>query len=228
MRKRFLTLVCLSLLVVLTMLSVAHGQKPGTAPPVPLRVTVEVSDSNANACRICPDGLGEYVDAVDGVRAGFSKNGYLGVFFSSSRTVTFDYSFPGNPPPPPTILPMVDPQVYSGVDPDKILQNMTFGMTECIGLTWNYSDGGNTTRSHGFQFGPHVAGSSYGIITCTQGSNPDNTGQCVKWVVEPKVDDCNSDASIAGINDRVRAKGKTTDNDRGLYRMPFKLTLVRK
>jgi len=220
----------------------ASGQKPGTSPAVALRVTVEPMDSTGTACRICGDGLGtntavyqnpnEYVDGVDGVRASFTKYGWLSVAFQDSatiRTVNFDYSFPGNPPAPP-VLPVYSPKVttFKSFDPYTNLQDMPYGMTQCIGLGWSHTDGSNITRNHGFQFGPHVSGSSYAIITCTAAANA-NTGQCVQWTVEPKLDGvCNAVPWVAGINDRIKIKGKATDYDRGLFSMPFKLTLVRK
>jgi|SRR5215813_6566484 len=220
----------LSLFFVVCLLVVdASGQK--FVPAVPLRVTVEAADSSATACRICSDGLGDYVDGVDGVTASFTKNGYLSVGFQTNatlRTVNFDYSFPGNPAPPPT-LPVIGPSITSQVYPDFNLQDMAFGMTRCIGMGWGYGDGGNIFRNHAFRFGPNAGGSSYAIATCTSATNPDNTGPCVQWVIEPKVDGtCNTTPSLAGVNDRVKSKGHTTDFGRGLYSMPFKLTISRK
>ena len=242
MKKCYLLALSLLLFVCLFVTG-ASGQKPGTSAAVALRVTIEPTDSTATACKICGDGLGtntavyqnpnEYVDGVDGVSASFTKYGWLSVAFqdrATIRTVNFDYSFPGNPPPPP-VLPVVSPKIttYKSFDPYTNLQDMPYGMTQCIGLGWSHTDGSNITRNHGFQFGPHVSGSSYAIISCTAAANADNTGQCVQWSVEPKVDGaCNAVPWIAGINDRITVRGKTTDYDRGLYRVPFKLTIKRK
>jgi len=230
MRAKYLMLFAAPTLLLSMIGSLSFGQKPGTSNVVPLRVAVESADSTSTACRICADGLGEYIDGVDGVSASFTKSGWLSVAFqdrSTIRTVNFDYSFPGNPPPPPA-LPVVSPKIISSI-PAINLQDMSFGMTQCIGLGWGHTDGGNITRNHGFEFGPHVTGSSYAIISCTAAANPDGSGQCVQWTVEPKVDgNCNATASVSGINDRIVSRGKSTDNDRGRYSMPFKLTLKKK
>src|SRR4030095_1475492 len=61
---------CAALVVVLLALApLTQGQKAGTSAVVPLRVTIEPTDSNNIACKICGDGLGEYVDGIDGVSA---------------------------------------------------------------------------------------------------------------------------------------------------------------
>jgi hypothetical protein len=238
MRHKFFVFCAALVVVLLALAPLTQGQKAGTSPAVPLRVTVEPMDSMSTPCRICGDGLGintaiyqnpnEYVDGIDGVSASFTKYGWLSISFQESaslRTVNFDYSLTGNPIPPP-VLPIYSPKVTSGVDPNTILQNMLIGTTHCIPLGWSYTDGSNITRNHGFQFGPHVTGSSYAIINCAAS---DNTGQCIRWVVEPKVDGtCNANASVAGINDRIVTRGKATDYDRGRFTMPFKLTLLRK
>lgn len=219
-----------SVVLLAAVASLTHGQKPGTSPAVALRITIEPTDSTATACKICGDGLGEYVDGVDGVSASFTKYGWLSIAFqdrTAIRTVSFDYSFPGNPPPPP-VLPVVSPKITSSI-PSTNLQDMPYGMTQCIGLGWSHTDGSNITRNHGFQFGPHVNGSSYAIVTCTAATNPDNTGPCMQWTVEPKVDGvCNAMPAVAGINDRIVVRGKAADYDRGRFSMPFKLTLTRK
>ena len=226
MKKYFVVMLSLLLLACLFVNTIASGQKFVSA--VPLRVTIEDTDSLATACRICSDGDGEYVDGVDGVSASLTKNGYLSIAFqnrSTLRTVNFDYSFPGNPAAPP-VLPVVAPYVTSQVYQDFNLQDMALGATRCIGLGWGYTNGDNITRNHDFQFGPHAGGSSYAIATCTAANTG---GQCTRWTVEPKQDGvCNANPSVAGINDRISARGKATDNDRGLFKMPFKLTLVRK
>jgi hypothetical protein len=221
------SLLDLSLLLFACFLATAaYRDKPGSSQGVVLRVTFEP----VTACGICSDGLGEYVDGVDGVSANFSKYGFLYVDFSAARPVTFDYSYPGNPPPPPA-LPVVTPKIttYKAFDPFTNPQDMSFGMTQCLPLGWSYNNG-NTARNLGFEFGPHVGGSSYAIITCTAAANPDNTGQCIQWSLEPKADGtCNPLASLAGVTDTVTGKGnKLTYYDRGLYTMPFKLTLRRK
>ena len=157
----------------------------GTSALVPLRVTVEPMDSTSTNCRICGDGLGintaiyqnpnEYVDGIDGVSASFTKYGWLSISFqerASLRTVNFDYSSAGNPSALP-VLPVYSPKVTSGVDPNLILQDMSFGATNCIRLGWSYTDGSNITRNHGFQFG-HVTGSSYAIINCALQTILDN------------------------------------------------------
>lgn len=228
--KKFSLLLILSLVLIACFLTTSTpGQKPGTSPPVRLRMTIEASDSSGNACKICADPLGDYVDGVDGVSAAFGKYGFLVVTMHSpsSRTVTFDYSFPGNPPPPPA-LPVVDPKIttYKAFDPFTNPQDMSYGMTQCMPFGWAYNNGAEIGRNIGFQFGPNVGGSSYAIITCTAA---DNTGQCIQWNMEPKADGtCNPVASVAGITDTVSGKGnKSTSFNRGLYTMPFKLTLKR-
>ncbi|HJX92217.1 MAG TPA: hypothetical protein VJ372_17070 [Pyrinomonadaceae bacterium] len=230
MRTKYLILFAAPILLLSMIGSLTLGQKPGTSNVVPLRVTIEPTDSSSTACKICSDGLGEYIDGVDGVSASFTKSGWLSVAFqdrATIRTVNFDYSLPSNPPPPPA-LPVVKPTITSSI-PTSSLQDMSYGMTQCIGLGWSHTDGSNITRNHGFQFGPHVSGSSYAIIACTAAANPDNSGQCVQWTVEPKFDGtCNATPSVAGINDRIVVRGKASDNDRGRYSMPFKLTLTKK
>ena len=232
MRHKLLAIFA-SIILLVAIVAATPSQKPGTSSVVPLEVHIEFTDSLGTPCAICPDGLGPYIDGQNGVSASFSQYGGLVVDFQSStvalRTVSFTYNPAGTNSPPPQI-PIVAPKTYTykAFDPYTNLQDMPFGMSQCLGMTWNYTNGGSTTRTHGFRFNRgDLTQTAYAIFTCTAA---DGTGRCTTWEAEPKASACNPPAnvSIARVRDSVTAHGKTTDTDYGLFRMPFKLTLIRK
>lgn len=214
--------------------SATTSQKPGTSTPVPLEVHLELTDSLGTTCAICPDGLGPYVDGQNGVSANFSKYGGLIVDFTSStmalRTLNFNYNPAGSNSPPPAI-PVMAPKTYTALPSTTNapnLQDMTLGMSQCLGMTWNHTNGGNTTRTHGFRFsGGDLTTTAYALFTCTAA---DGSGRCTIWEAEPKASACNPPATVskARVKDNLTVRGKTVTTDYGLFDMPFKLTLIRK
>ena len=229
--KRYSMLALSLTLFGCSFVTAASSQKPGTSPPVSLEVQIEATDSLFTPCAICSDGLGPYVDGQDGVSAKFGKYGDLVVDFQSGapvRTVSFTY-YPAGANSSPPAIPVVAPKTYTFrvFNPYVNLQDMSLGMSQCVGMTWNYTNGGSTTRTHGFRFNRgDLTQTAYALFTCT---DADASGRCTTWEAEPKQTACNpaANASIARVRDSQTVHGKTTDTDYGLFQMPFKLTLTR-
>jgi hypothetical protein len=227
------SLLALSLLLFgCSFVTAASSQKPGTSLPVSLEVHIESTDSLLAPCAICSDSFGPYIDGQSGVSAKFGKYGDLVINFQNSgaiRTVNFTYNPAGTNLPPPAI-PVIAPKTYTykAFDPYVNLQDMTLGMSQCVGMTWNYTDGGSTTRTHGFRFNQgNLTQTGYAVFTCTAA---DVDGRCTTWEAEPKESACNPPAnvSIARVRDSVAVHGKTTNTDYGLFHMPYKMTLIRR
>ena len=230
--KKYSLLTIGLLLYGCSFVTAASGQKPGTSTPVSLEVHIESTDSLFTPCAICSDGLGPYVDGQSGVTARFGKYGDLVVDFQSSaaiRTVNFTYNPAGNNSAP-LAIPVVAPKTYTfkAFEPYVNLQDMPLGMSQCVGMTWNYTNGSNITRTHGFRFNRgDLTQTAYAVFTCT---SADGTGSCTTWEAEPRGSACNPPAnvSIARVRDSQTVHGKTTDTDYGLFSMSYKLTLIRR
>src|SRR5258707_11284276 len=83
-------------------MATAWAAKPNTVPEVPLVVTVEGFASDGSPCRICGDGLGDYVDGESGVSARLDQYGSLIINFDATASagvlnLQFDYSDPLDP-----------------------------------------------------------------------------------------------------------------------------------
>ena len=70
MKKNFMLVLGLALCIGIASLNVP-AQRSGTSETVLLRVSFEPATTDAAACAVCGDGLGDYVDGVDGVSASF-------------------------------------------------------------------------------------------------------------------------------------------------------------
>ena len=229
--KRNLLAFLATIIVAFLVVSPMAAQKPGTSPVIPLKVQIESLDSLGTACAICPDGLGQYVDGQDGVTASFSKYGGLIVDFGTApalRSVSFIYNPAEGAPPPMSLNGLTTYTGLPSTNNAPNLQDMTYGLSQCLGMTWNHNNGGNTARTHGFRFsGGVLTTTAYVMFTCTAA---DNTGRCTTWEAEPKASVCNpaENVSKARVKDTSTSRGKTTVIDYGLFDMPFKLTLMRK
>lgn len=199
-----------------------------TYPPVPVVVTVEDFDSDGNACRICDDGLGSYVNGFQGVLANIDAYGNIIVNFNASDTPTvrklqFDYSQPVDPAnmfrPPAARNSYLSTQTH----PAGSLQVMTIGTAQCIHANFQFRDVDTpkTLYRSGFQNSVFdISQTAYLVVTRV---NAD------VWEVEPK-------STVGGCNDATATVARLMSNpthgngptiDRGLYRLPFKMTLVR-
>jgi hypothetical protein len=78
------------------------GQKPGTYTPVPLKVTVQAVDSFGNSCAICSDGMGDYIDGQQGVKATIDQYGDIIIDLQTARTQIrrLVYHYPATAAPP--------------------------------------------------------------------------------------------------------------------------------
>ena len=247
MKKVLLAVLCLTLCLG-SLAPTSSAQKPGTSPPVSLRLiiepTVRLDGASPVPCKICGDGAGvgpayndpnEYIDDVDGVNAAFGKYGWLVVTFQvdggSARTVSFDYSAPTPTATQPVpAMPVVSPKIitYKATDLFTNAQDMTLGQSQWLAFGWSYSNGGNTGRTLGFQYFSQAAQTAYAIITCVEA---DGTGRCITWEVEPKeflpINPLERQ-DVARVRESTTIRNKTTVTDYGHYYLPFKLTLRRK
>ena len=240
-RNQVLTVVFALFLVTAMSLSAPVG-KASAPQPVPLRVTFEPAMSDATPCAVCGDGLGDYVDGVDGVIAGFSRYGYFAFYFrggdASGRSVLFDYSefypsanHPAVVPPPPS-----GPHTYgefvtfNAFTPYTYVQDMRVGdPPQCLLTGWNLDQGSpvwlNNYHRNGSPFFDPL--SSYVIATCIE----EASGACTKWELEPAASACNSGTvpTLVNVVKLTKVKpNKQTYEDYGLWKLPFKLTLTRK
>lgn len=130
------------------------AQRSGTSETVLLRVSFEPAMSDTTACAVCGDGLGEYIDGVDGVSASFSRYGHLGFHFrggdASPRRVLFNYSdsypSPNHPavvPPPPSSAHSYGELVtFKVFEPYTNLQDMRVGdAPQCLMTGWTIDQG---------------------------------------------------------------------------------------
>jgi hypothetical protein len=220
----------------------AKGTGNGTSQTVSLRVSFEPAMSDLTACAVCGDGLGDYVDGVDGVSASLSRYGHLGFYFhggdASPRRVLFNYSdfypLPNHPAPDSSQLPN-GPQSYgelvtfNAFTPYTPTQDMHVGdAPQCLMTGWTIGQGSPVWNNNYHRDGTRFFDSqtSYVVVTCVE---QDGTGQCTKWELQPIASGCNSGtvATLANVLTITSTKKSSTYADYGLWKTPFKLTLSR-
>lgn len=217
-----------TLLMVLAASSITAAG-PGKLPVVPLAVIVEPMGSSGMATRMTGDSGGPYVDGLQGVIARLTEFGGLLLDFQvggSARRVFFDYSQPvaaSNGYYPPT-----DPVVASNLRMSQTsssvpMQSMANGSSQCIALgtafdlnTTDKASFRNLYQRPGSPF--DVSATSYALVTRVTASS---------WEVETGSASCDTSGYAVALLMEVRTTKRTsTSVDRGLYHLPFRLTLI--
>lgn len=237
-------------LALLTMVSPLAAQKGGGNSDVPIRVSI--ADRSSTLPPIPPDylvesdGMGEYVDGVDGVSARLDRYGDLIVNFQADprtgrRRVHFDYSCPANlatatvtcgsyPVDPPTglqdraYISTVCREIGTGFPcTGPKIQEMHDGTEQCVQLNWEFTDDVGQSWRNGFHRNrdlPNQAGTAYGVVTRIDANT---------WTVEPSGASCQGD-NMPGVARTFRietVRSKFVSHDFGTFWLPFKLTLTR-
>jgi hypothetical protein len=211
---RNLLLACVSLIAFASVSSGA-GQKAGRYTPVPLIVTVhDAIDSENNQCAICSDGLGDYIDGQEGVKATIDQYGDIIIDFQTTATEIrgLQYHYPATTAVPPA----AGTHDYISTLPlgNGPLQLMPIGGAILVASCPLYTDpSGQPQYRHGF------------YRDCGSGLGPEGSKLVVtrtaidEWVVEPE----------PGAWARVfsaTTKGRTQVFVYGdLMSLPFKMTL---
>jgi hypothetical protein len=214
MRNLFLACV---LAIAFASVSSGAGQKPGTYPPVPLKVTVAAVDSWSNPCAICSDGGGDYIDGQMGVKATIDQWGDIIIDFQTTRTKMrgLNYNYPVTPTPVP---PADGSHDYISTLPlgNGALQAMPIPSSIFVASCPLYNDpSGQPQYRHGFY---RDCGSGLG----PEGSRLVVTRKAInEWDVEPE------SGALARVFSAT-TKGRTQVFDYGLMSLPFKMTLTAK
>jgi hypothetical protein len=241
MKKSFVLVLGLALCMGIASLNIS-AQRPGTSETVSLKVSFEAAMSDATECAVCGDGLGEYVDGADGVSAYLSRYGHLQFYFhggdASLRRVLFNYSefYPSAnhpavvPPPPSGPHSYGDFITFKVFEPYTNLQDMRVGdEPQCLMTGWTLDQGSpiweNNYHRNGSPFFDPLT--SYVSATCVA----EASGKCTKWELEPNDSPCNSGAvpTLVNVVKVTKPKpNKVSYQDYGLWKLPFKVTLMRK
>jgi hypothetical protein len=207
----------------------AAAAKPSGPPVVGLNVTVEATDSGGNPCRICSDGLGPYVNGVDGVSARLDSYGNLIIDFAAGngapvRKLSFDYTSPVEPGNVPNIPPPYDSYMSTRFHPEGNIQDMPVGAAQCMESVIIFHDqSGNHGNLYSNDFHRNTGSlgdTAYVVISRTSATT---------WEAEPKelAGECNSGlATIARVSSQPTS-GPGSGTQYGRFYMPFKMTLVR-
>lgn len=196
------------------------GQKPGTYPPVPLIVTIDpLNDPSGNPqCGICGDGLGDYVDGQDGVKATIDQYGNIIIDFQTTRTKIrgLQYHYPVGSTAPPGDGSQSHHYISTISLGSGALQAMAVPASIYVASCPLYDDpSGQPQYRHGFY---RDCGSGLG----PQGSRLVVTRRAMnEWEVEPE-----SDASARVFS--ATTKGRAQVVDYGLMSLPFRMTLTAK
>ena len=220
-------LVCLALIVASSAVyaSLAEAAKPGTVPAVPLNVTVLPLDSAGNPCRICSDGLGPYMNGVNGVDASIDRYGNLIIDFGGVnqevRNLRFDYSQPTGANSYATPPVQEDSYLSTITHPGGFIQSMVLGAQQCVQLQIAFVDGDALYHRNVFQRPPGGNATSYLVVTRTDADT---------WEAEPKDAPCNTAATggvplVGRLLTAPNILGPFTD--RGTFYLPFKMLLER-
>jgi hypothetical protein len=245
MPKKSIMLFCIVALFVGSLSVMTPAQKTGAAQTTSLNVRFEPAMSDFTTCTVCGDGFGDYVDGVDGISAYFSRYGHLYFFFhggdASPRRVNFTYSpaqfypSPNHPTPDASQLPAGAQSygelvTFNASTPYTPIQNMHIGdVPQCLETGWTLGQGSivwtNDYHRDARQYFDPL--SSYVVVSCVE---QDGTGRCTKWELEPIASACNSATvpTLANVLKITSTKRSTTNQDYGLWKMPFKLTLTRR
>lgn len=240
MRRTQVLMVVFALCLITSMSLGTPAGKGGAPQSVSLRISFEPAMS-VTPCAVCGDGLGDYVDGVDGVSAYFSRYGHLQFNFgvnTSPRRVLVNYSEFYPSPNHPPIVPASpsgphafgDFITFKVFDPYTKLQDMRVGdAPQCLMTGWTLDQGSpvweNNYHRNGSPFFDPLT--SNVVATCVE----EVSGACTKWELEPAASDCNSGTVPALVNVVKVTKprpNKVTYEDYGLWKLPFKLTITRK
>lgn len=221
---RVALVVCALVLSLLAVQPMARQdrKKPGGGGggqlPVALSVTIEGTDSANNACEICPDGFGEYVDGQEGVSARLDEWGNLIVDFGQ-RDVRF--TFDNDALPSGSYV-----NAYIATRRSGPLQSLDVDASVCAEMNWVFNDG---TTAYKLLF-QRDGGGSWAYATLSAWAVVTRIGPDT-WSLEPRACDAPPDGRDAG-RDSVAAlmslpnRGKAVVTDYLPEQMPFKLTLV--
>jgi hypothetical protein len=232
----------IAVLALLTMVSPLTAQKGGGTSDV--RLGVSIADRSAIPpadYRVESDGMGEYVDGVDGVSARLDRYGDLIVNFQADprtgrRRVHFDYSCTTSatcgslPDEPPSglqdraYISTVCPEVGTGLPcTGPKIQEMHDGTEQCVQLNWEFTDVFGQHWRNGFHRNrdlPEQEGTSYGVVTRIDANT---------WTVEPRAASCQG-GNMPGIAKTFRidtVRSKVVYTNFGTFWLPFKLILTR-
>jgi hypothetical protein len=241
-----LTKTGIGVLAFMVTVSPLTAQKGSVTSDVRLRVSI--ADRSATPppdYRVESDGMGDYVDGVDGVSARLDRYGNLLVNFQTDsrtvrRSVFFDYSCAadlatsaitcGNSPAePPTgfqgsaYISTVCREVGTGLPcSSPRIQDMTIATGQCVQLNWEFTDGSGQSWRNGFHRNrdlPLQEGTAYAVVTRM---DPDT------WTVEPGAASCQTGMPGVARTFRVETvKSKWLFHDLGTFWLPFKLTVTR-
>ena len=205
------------------------GKRPNTYPAVPLVVTAQAVDSDSSPCKICGDGLGQYIDGVDGVGASIDQYGNLIINFDTAQTpfrkLNFDYSNPVDPSNafrPPASL---NSYLSTVPGPDNVpIQNMTVGAEQCVQLGITFTDNDKKETQYRNSFHRNLTNfdssqASYGVVTRISDT---------EWELEPKAAGCNTGTPTVGELITTPSVGRFEFTDRGAFYLPFKMSLSAK
>ena len=237
----------IGVLALLTMVSPVTAQKGGGTSDVRLRVLIADRSATPPAdYRVESDGMGEYVDGVDGVSARLDRYGNLIVNFQADprtgrRRVHFDYSctadlvtrgvtcgsFPAEPPTgiqDRAYISTVCREVGTGLPcSSPRIQDMAIATEQCVQLNWEFTDGSGQSWRNGFHRNrdlPLQEGTAYGVVTRTDTDT---------WTVEPVAAPCQT-VNMPGVARTFRietVKSRLVLYDLGPFWLPFKLILTR-
>jgi hypothetical protein len=227
MAKRFYALTLAVIAGPLLFIEPSAAEKSATTKPVPLRVTVHDTDSDGFACGMCSDGLGDYVDGIDGVAAALDQYGNIIINFQTGRSpvrkLHYDYSFPlqGQTLQPPTDPPN---NYFStvGLPGSPLRQLMPVGSEQCIvgGPLATLDDFDKTQYRNVFHrewAGFDYTDTSYLVVTRTSTTT---------WEVEPKSASCNTGIPKVMRLLQTPTRRQFNFTDDGLYQMPLRMTLT--
>lgn len=217
------SVLSVSLLAVQPMARQGGKKKPGGGggqTPVALSVTIENTDSDINACDICSDGLGDYVDGQDGVSAQFDEWGNLIVSFGQ-RQVNFMFDnvdLPSGSHVSSYIATRFTPALQGLEDQQSVCAEMNWvfrDATDEYKLLFQRDGGGSLDD---------VNASAWAVVTRV---GPDT------WSLEPRACDAPPDGRLSGEDYKAAImslpnRGKANVTSYGTEQMPFKLTLSRK
>jgi hypothetical protein len=229
MRTRFVVPLIFSILIAVCGFA---GKRPNpTYQAVPLVVTVHPVDSDSNSCRICDDGLGQYIDGVDGVAASIDQNGNLIINFDTAQTpfrkLIFDYSDPVQPSNTfgEEVPASMNSYLSTVPGPDNVpIQNMSVNVEQCVQLGITFTDNDKKQTQYRNSFHRNFTNidssqTSYGVVTRIS----DTT-----WELEPKAAGCNPGIPTVGELITTPTVGHSDFVDRGAFYLPFKMTLEAK
>jgi hypothetical protein len=207
-----------------------EAQKFSRYDPVSLEAVIEPLDSMGNACGICSDEGGAYIDGQDGVAAGFDKFGNLIIDFQAARTpfrtVSFDLDTPFDQDAVPLgRITAADSYLSTIHAPQEPMQLMAPNTSQCASgvVTYTLADAERTQFRLYFQrplADFDMSLTSNLVVTRVNAET---------WTVEAQASGC----PTAGVHTIARVidtptKGPFEYTDRGLYVVPLKMTLTRR